>query len=344
MKTMLIMFSVITFGITGYVIPEVLAQCSPELVDELGNCPDVKEYYIETRSPYLQIEHGVNPQDVVCIGDRKLVMKPSNGNPACVYPDSIPKLVERGWQRVSYFDVKQHVEISAIKYRYNQIVNEPITDFYIKIEGTGYNYYRPKLWIGDANNNTVWTNDHISSLHFGRTSPGDFCKEYTFYNIGGPVIMNATGQYTFHMSFEGQTESYALSVKDGKSEKNYPTYGEHCPTTLSEEENGFDNFVLTVSNQSMDRESVDILVQIDDYVVIDSTFEVGEQHNYHDYGFLLTEGNHTIAVKSRGENAYLMQDFTIDGKQWGYLSYQYEEEKNNPRFELIINDKGFAFL
>jgi hypothetical protein len=282
---------------------------------------------------------------VECQKGLELIFKASDGSPICVRPETKQKLIERGWQNASDANVltKQNVSISAIKYKFDQIVKEPITDFYVKIEGTGYNYYPPKLWINNKDNRTVWTNDHMTYLGGGRSMPGDFCKEYTFYSIGGPVIINATGLYTLYMSFEGHTASYQLSVKENRAENNYPTYGKHCETTLSEQVNGYDNFIFTVSNQSMDKESVNILVQIDDDVVIDSVFEAGNQHNFHDYGFLLTEGNHTIAAKSRGENVLLVQDFTIDGKQWGYLSYWYEEGNEKPHFELIMEDKEFNF-
>jgi carboxymethylenebutenolidase len=47
--------------------------------------------------PLKQINSGINPVDVTCIEGLELVMKLSNGHPACVKPTSVAKLVERGW-------------------------------------------------------------------------------------------------------------------------------------------------------------------------------------------------------------------------------------------------------
>lgn len=39
----------------------------------------------------------VKALDVICSNNRELVFKSSNGKPACVFSDSISKLMERGW-------------------------------------------------------------------------------------------------------------------------------------------------------------------------------------------------------------------------------------------------------
>ncbi|MDH3834895.1 MAG: hypothetical protein OES34_12165, partial [Nitrosopumilus sp.] len=47
--------------------------------------------------PLKQIQDGTQPSDVTCTEGRELVMKFSNGLPACVKPSSVEKLIERGW-------------------------------------------------------------------------------------------------------------------------------------------------------------------------------------------------------------------------------------------------------
>ena len=47
--------------------------------------------------PLKQIEDGVNPKNVTCTEGLELVLKQSSGNPACVKPSSVSKLIERGW-------------------------------------------------------------------------------------------------------------------------------------------------------------------------------------------------------------------------------------------------------
>ena len=47
--------------------------------------------------PLKQIQDGTDPSDVTCTEGLELVMKFSNGLPACVKPSSVEKLIERGW-------------------------------------------------------------------------------------------------------------------------------------------------------------------------------------------------------------------------------------------------------
>lgn len=47
--------------------------------------------------PLQQIRDGVDPANVTCTEGLELVIKKSNGNPACLKPSSVSKLIERGW-------------------------------------------------------------------------------------------------------------------------------------------------------------------------------------------------------------------------------------------------------
>jgi len=47
--------------------------------------------------PLIQILQGVAPSNVTCTEGKALVLKQSNGFPACVNPSSIEKLIIRGW-------------------------------------------------------------------------------------------------------------------------------------------------------------------------------------------------------------------------------------------------------
>lgn len=53
-------------------------------------------------SPLKQIKLGIIPQDVKCKVDLVLIIKKENGLPACVRPDTVIKLVIRGWSDSSY--------------------------------------------------------------------------------------------------------------------------------------------------------------------------------------------------------------------------------------------------
>jgi hypothetical protein len=48
-------------------------------------------------SPKKQTDQGVPPLGVICKFGFQLVLKASDGSPACVNPSSVDKLVARGW-------------------------------------------------------------------------------------------------------------------------------------------------------------------------------------------------------------------------------------------------------
>ena len=47
--------------------------------------------------PLKQVDAGVAPSDVTCTQDRSILLRISDGSPACVYPSSIETLILRGW-------------------------------------------------------------------------------------------------------------------------------------------------------------------------------------------------------------------------------------------------------
>jgi hypothetical protein len=48
-------------------------------------------------APLRQIESGVEPEDVTCSSDMELILKNSNGSPACVKPVTAERLIQLGW-------------------------------------------------------------------------------------------------------------------------------------------------------------------------------------------------------------------------------------------------------
>ncbi|WP_255430740.1 dienelactone hydrolase family protein [Candidatus Nitrosopumilus sp. SW] len=47
--------------------------------------------------PLKQIQEGTEPSKVTCTEGLELVLKLSNGQPACIKPSSVEKLIQRGW-------------------------------------------------------------------------------------------------------------------------------------------------------------------------------------------------------------------------------------------------------
>ncbi|MDH3277216.1 MAG: dienelactone hydrolase family protein [Nitrosopumilus sp.] len=60
---------------------------------QLGNAEAIAYF----PPPLKQINEGVEPTKVTCTEGLELVMKISNGKPACLQPSSVSKLIERGW-------------------------------------------------------------------------------------------------------------------------------------------------------------------------------------------------------------------------------------------------------
>ena len=63
-------------------------------VSQSYNSADAIAYF---PPPLKQIQEGTEPSNVTCTEGLELVMKLSNGQPACIKPSSIEKLIQRGW-------------------------------------------------------------------------------------------------------------------------------------------------------------------------------------------------------------------------------------------------------
>ncbi|MDE1725548.1 MAG: hypothetical protein KGH76_06600 [Thaumarchaeota archaeon] len=53
-------------------------------------------------SPLKQFKSGIKAEDVKCRQDLQLVIKSRDGSPACVKPDTVQKLIERGWAKLVF--------------------------------------------------------------------------------------------------------------------------------------------------------------------------------------------------------------------------------------------------
>ena len=50
--------------------------------------------------PLKQISDGIKPENVTCAEGLQIILKSGNNLPACVKPDSVEKLIERGWAKI----------------------------------------------------------------------------------------------------------------------------------------------------------------------------------------------------------------------------------------------------
>jgi len=53
----------------------------------------------EFKTPKQQVDFGFLPQEIKCKEGLNLIFKSTDGSPACVKPESIQKLIERGWAK-----------------------------------------------------------------------------------------------------------------------------------------------------------------------------------------------------------------------------------------------------
>jgi hypothetical protein len=98
---------------------------------------------------------------------------------------------------------------------------------------------------------------------------------------------------------------------------------------VAQDENG--NFALYVSNQSFDISPVDVNIMIDDVVYINLEYDVGDQHEYFSYRFMLSPGTHTMKVVSVKGDAMYQGDFEIVDSARGVVEYwYYSETDSNP--------------
>ena len=89
------------------------------------------------------------------------------------------------------------------------------------------------------------------------------------------------------------------------------------PPPLRPAKNG--NVTVYVSNQSFDRDTVDIRVLIDGRPAVDDDFAVLNQHNWVEFRFSLDDGRHLIYAESLDGEAILEEHFEvreIAGRSW----------------------------
>lgn len=73
----------------GYYISQIIV---PEVINSGGGFEATGHF-----APMKQLKFNVQPYEVYCKENLNLIFKSSDNSPACVKPESIPKLIERGW-------------------------------------------------------------------------------------------------------------------------------------------------------------------------------------------------------------------------------------------------------
>ena len=85
--------------------------------------------------PLKQISDGVDPVNVTCTEGLELVLKKSNGNPACLKPSSVAKLIERGWAIHILPDYEDENNNSEIFETGNYNVETQVVNYFDETQG-----------------------------------------------------------------------------------------------------------------------------------------------------------------------------------------------------------------
>jgi hypothetical protein len=103
------------------------------------------------------------------------------------------------------------------------------------------------------------------------------------------------------------------------------------------------NFTLYVSNQSFDRDNVDIRVLVDGRPVVIDDFAVESQHNWVEYRFDLDDGRHTLRAESLRGEAVFEGTFRVKGKRWAVVDYWCCGNAGEPNFTFRVRGEPIAF-
>jgi len=91
------------------------------------------------------------------------------------------------------------------------------------------------------------------------------------------------------------------------------------------------NFIIVISNQSIDIPLVDINLYIDGQLFIKDKFKVENQHNYKFYYYNLDPGLYEIKIESEKGEVTISEKFELqDEKLWTYIDYTYSNGILNP--------------
>lgn len=80
--------------------------------------------------PLKQISEGIKPENVICVEGLQIILKSSNNFPACVKPDSVEKLIERGWGKIMSNQLMPIKDSSVINFEDCVSAGNPITKPY----------------------------------------------------------------------------------------------------------------------------------------------------------------------------------------------------------------------
>ncbi|HEV2192550.1 MAG TPA: hypothetical protein VGR54_02900 [Nitrosopumilaceae archaeon] len=171
------------------------------------NIPQSQNNNVTVLSPLKQFDSGIAANDIVCKGGLQLIFKAEDSSPACVKPDTVTKLIQRGWATNSPKPHIDRVDIVGLKQSYQ--IGQPI-----KVAAQYSGYWNSGGYINviilNANNATIWHNSDFTHTE----TPGlhNVKSNWPVENENGYPIINETGTYTMIVYFEGKTAESQFAI------------------------------------------------------------------------------------------------------------------------------------
>jgi len=156
-------------------------------------------------SPLKQFKSGTPANDVKCNDGLQLVIKVEDNSPACVISNTASILIERGWAQ-------------------DLLTTNGLKDIYAPGEKIGFTIdfkglvhdscSQPDITILDSNRSVVWQSKEGTQLCI--SSPfAAYYVDRTFNllsDLGGPIVINQTGNYNVKISWYDQSLEKHFSV------------------------------------------------------------------------------------------------------------------------------------
>ena len=133
--------------------------------------------------PLKQISDGVDPANVTCTEGLEIVLKKSNGNPACLKPASVAKLIARGWAIHILPDFENELNNSEIFALGNYNVETQDVNYFNDIQGFLAKPIGEGLFPGVVMIHEWWgLNDNIKEMAEKLASHGYVVLAVDLYN------------------------------------------------------------------------------------------------------------------------------------------------------------------
>ena len=163
---------------------------------KLGNHPVTNKI----SSPLKQFKSGIKAKDVQCTEGLILVIKTSNGSPACVKPTSVKRLVSLNWVPITELTIENFEDM----YKAGEKI-----DFTIKYKGF-YTCGYPSIMVTNMGNKTVWESPISLTLCDPDTGYGEYNWKFSeLYTL----ILNETGSYHMIVSFSDKKLTKEFEIK-----------------------------------------------------------------------------------------------------------------------------------